>query len=510
MKIIKFIYEFLKATEVKDFTCYSYLVFLNGAHEIFSFLISLISFPFIIIWNILKPSNELISNKEIKFKEKPIYFILFYFKVMALRLASPLGGSSIEDSADLIDFKYTRWCVFIYLVMASTYWFYEIGIPNFESPKKDFAQLMSHDALVKLTVVFGATMGIIALLHRSIVSDYQIKQQNKTEILSNYYKISEHINTHAHKIIIQENDDELKPGSNFPYGLMGSLFSDAKNGIHTISPEIISLLKKVSSKFKPYNEFTAARRAEKAIRSLENIGNEKNKDTVIENIFDKIDNSESLSTQVFLILHLIYQRQMNENLAIYFNSEDSKQKLFILENMDRLNPTYLNSLNNQLSSILEVEDKTKYSSNSNINFKNEFGHIMNLTSKLLAKISSLRNILSSLPLNKNDTNDFYKFERITSDNILYEQQYILEIYESIVYSCKRPSFSGSYLGGGFLVYIYACDKLKIKVNLSKTTIDNLFYRLDLKFSEFNSESENGLRKLRVILDKIEPISRDNK
>lgn len=164
------------------------------------------------------------------------------------KLKSFFFGKPIEESANLKDFVASKWCLYLYIIFAGTYWYFEIGIPHWDGPKEDFNQLMQHDALIKLTVAFSAAMGLIALLHRSIVSDHQIKQQKSTDIISNYYKISEHINTNANELIINSNR-RLGPSKNFPYGIMKNLFPSAVTGNYSLSDDVIGVIHRDSKIF---------------------------------------------------------------------------------------------------------------------------------------------------------------------------------------------------------------------------------------------------------------------
>ncbi|HCG79359.1 MAG TPA: hypothetical protein DE015_09150 [Oceanospirillales bacterium] len=89
--------------------------------------------------------------------------------------------------------------------------------------------------------------------------------------------------------------------------------------------------------------------------------------------------------------------------------------------------------------------------------------------------------------------------------LIYEQNDIVEIYESIVFSYRNPNFNGDSFWGGMLIYLYACDKLKVDVRLSERIIENLHTQFDDTFNTFDTESGNSIPCLRLILDKAKPL-----
>ena len=434
----------------------------------------------------------------------------FIEKILSI-LKGILLGKSINESANLEDFKYARWCLYLYIILAGTYWYFEIGIPHWDGPREDFRQLMEHEALVKLTVVFGATMGLIALLHRSIVSDYQIKQQNRTELISNYYKVSEHINTHAPKIFFEKNDEIFRPGDNFPYCLMDSLFGDAKNGYYHVSLELISLIASTSTNFTPYSksfsEYKIENIASKFNDIEQSISKHEKTDDII-NIFCRIDSYKHSSIQAFLILNTVYSNLLGNDLRLDFNNDKATESQLYLKDLTtnrRLNPTNLYILNRDFSSILGLIDIEEPAHLKNAGIKENISHMMRLISSLQAKLKAIRNTLSTIPLDDFDTKFFYQEESKLSKYLLFEMSGIVEVYESIVYSYNNPKVSGDSFWGGVLIYLYTCDRLKVRVSLSESIINSLFDWFENSTGIFTEESEFSMRDMKLVLDEIKTL-----
>jgi hypothetical protein len=444
-------------------------IIFNAIYEIFSAIALLLFFPFKFLWKVLKPSESFNSNKNIELKEQPIKLFLLYVKDITSKLASPLNGSSIEDSADLIDFKYTRWCIFIYLVMASTYWFYEIGIPNIESPKKDFEQLMSHDALVKLTVVFGATMGLIALLHRSIVSDYQIKQQNKSEKISNYYKISDHIIEHARSIMSLPNS-ELTTSETFPFGLIDSIFNDPKSGDLSISKELLEILEMINREIPTSSKRTIIRRIHAS-----------------DNIFINMQNNISLCISLFLCLG------ENKQTLVKFHSREPQAIRFIFHMI----PT----LDARLSSILKFNNSVYKNELSEFSIYDKNKLKLGGLDIINSKYKALEKLILTIPLDHEITDSFNEelsnFNQLISDiNLEASRSITKEFGEK--YECDEY-----YETYKLLIYIYSCMLLNVDIEIAHS----YRFREDLTDRILNSTSmlDDHKNHLLSIIKKHTPL-----
>lgn len=439
-EVFKCIYDFLKNTEVSDFFSCITNVIKSVLKEIYTLTIITIKYPLTKTLELIIPSDIFLNNKTIDFKKSPLESTCKYLKHTFKKIILPLNGKNIEDSADLIDFKYTRWCVFIYLVMAGTYWFYEIGIPNFESPKEDFAQLMSHEALVKLTVVFGATMGIIALLHRSIVSDYQIKQQSKTEKLSNYFKISEHIISHAKEIIIKSNE-KIIPSGDFPYGIINNFFPLADTGNYSLSPDLKFILNRYSSLHyvKDYNHLS---------NTFEN------------NIFNAIDRDEKLQRFLFNLLTPIISGQDKSRRGIYSNlisrNDIDKRtrlisKIICVESTPDLTPTYYDAASGidiLVSRIMLLDNVTR-------SIKNMLQSIPLGDSSDIDLVNSSLSIISNLLRNIGEFK-LLTIKTIDNESILFSKfdELFPKIDGSQAHVDKRNKHT-LY----FIIFIFCCSKL---------------------------------------------------
>ncbi|WP_370314711.1 hypothetical protein [Thalassolituus sp.] len=365
-------------------------------------------------------------------------------------IKSTFLGKPIHESANLEDFRYARWCLYLYILLAATYWYFEIGIPHWDGPKEDFRQLMEHEALVKLTVVFGAAMGLIALLHRSIVSDYQIKQQSKIEVISNFYKVSEHINSHAEKIIPKPKNSFISYKSNFPYGITKSLFQDARNGNYNITTEVINRLNEFSENFNT---------ARKTISG-----------TYI-NIFYELDEEEGFANLFFALFYPI--------LNGTFILRPAPIKTFSIGRLKQLVTPIAEAIETDLVHY------THTITDEHIDHINGFHEVLEQYIKIL---ESIENLLLTIPLSNNSTDDFFTASesskttaRVFSDHIKNITNHIDEIMSVDEYEFKKDGKSIPntpfrkdkqeciYNNRKIeLSFIYCCMKLDIKPKLSNS------------------------------------------
>lgn len=180
--------------------------------------------------------------------KKSLYFI-YDFLCIPFRF---LNGKPIRESADLLDYKYTRWCIAIYLTLAGNYLYIKIDSLQYSDNTPIFQQLLDHEILVKLTVTFAAAMGLITLLHRSIVSDLQIKLQSESSTISNYLTISDKIKNVASDIsnsgLIKSNSIYIRENSlEYPHKIFNNIFPQARLGIYDVNSELTQALERITT-----------------------------------------------------------------------------------------------------------------------------------------------------------------------------------------------------------------------------------------------------------------------
>lgn len=373
-------------------------------------------------------------------------------------------GKPVHESANLEDFKYARWCLYLYIILAGTYWYFEIGIPHWDGPKEDFRQLMEHEALVKLTVVFGAAMGLIALLHRSIVSDYQIKQQGKTDIISNFYKVSEHINSNAASILPNPKRSPISYGSNFPYGIIGNIFRSPSTGDYEVSEELVENLN--------------------ILTELYYFGERSTLGTFL-NPFAEIDAEKSSTYLFFSIIYPLVRSH------------------FLLENHDQKAITTHRStkLTRAVANILELEFN-HYSDDSDENHTKKISDIENITYQWVEIVKSIENLVLTIPIDEQSTRYFFlatKAAKHTAELALKNIRDLLEHISQLKSKEEHErelmqSKTRSFLSTAFvddtindnrkveLIFLYCCIKLDLKPILSDSFplddfsdfIDNLY------------------------------------
>lgn len=449
--------KFIKETIPEIIDC-SIDVMKNMATEIKSAIKFIISTPKLLLnfmFNgILKPREA----HKLSFKEQPLGSLFLYIYSIISKPFVFLNGKSIKESADLIDFKYTRWCIAIYLTLAGTYWFIEIGIPHWDGPKTDFQQLMTHEALVNLTVVFGASMGLIALLHRSIVSDYQIKQQNQSEIISNFYSISKHIIDNAGEIFTSTSDYfKMKP--NTIASLINNIFEDSLKGNYTVSDKITNALEKISSTLFSHS-----------INRKDYIKYEQDKS--LSNIINLVDSSEKLSKKIIQTFSLSYGHLLlhppHEVISIKHNSKE----VLLLE------------LRN-ISEALDIDVLTKIPENSEICRDSKLELIISNTiyETTLSIIDAIESTLRLLPIPIENHHLFLFSTKQTRELLNADLAFVKYLLESIKFKLEGPNMH--YL----LIFLLAAKKLNYtffcqddELNQMLESIDDLGHTYDFNSS----------------------------
>ncbi|MCD8522600.1 MAG: hypothetical protein LRY66_05875 [Saccharospirillaceae bacterium] len=179
--------------------------------------------------------------------KKSLYFI-YDFLCIPFRF---LNGKPIRESANLLDYKYTRWCIAFYLALVGDYLFIKADSLHYDHMTPIFQQLLDHKTLTSITVTFAAAMGLIALIHRSIVSDYQIKIQYESSTISNYLTISDKIKNVASDIsnsgLIKSNSIYIRENSlEYPHKIFNNLFPQARLGIYDVNSELTQALERIT------------------------------------------------------------------------------------------------------------------------------------------------------------------------------------------------------------------------------------------------------------------------
>ena len=317
-----------------------------------------------------KSLRSLMKNGYERFYNRPLFSTYKAIYSISLYPLTFLKGKPVDQSANLTDFYFARVLVLLYLFAISTYWYFEIGMPNFDGMREDFAQLLRHDYIVKSTVIFGAGLGIVALIHRSIVSDYQIKQQSRSENISNYYSISNHIREGFDSVFVKKYS-ALPIRIDAPNRTMRNFFKDPKSGDYQISERFLKIVQ---------HPFEHCRQKKSTYFSIDH--------PVLEGKFKNKD----------IFSYLIHNDQMLEYINGALNSEIVK---IIESDVDEeINYAYLNRYLKIYSPLFEQVGLSYVSKiPSKLFTLNEaITHRIQFEESVLATLSGIYDIVYSLPL----------------------------------------------------------------------------------------------------------------